>query len=188
MKSDWPPDVEMGKRIRAARRAAGLTGEQLAARVGVGQSMVSKIENGKTGTSSDVLQRVAGTLGVSVLHLVGRGGPQMISVLVPAERLEQYETLSEDEWPDAFRGPAPEYWPGTLRDFIGSIEAMEMRLVPDEVPLLAKAVIAVNSPPPTNNLEWKSRLSVLRFALGIKGRPIYLELEPAEDEPTDGGK
>ena len=51
-------DIEMGERIAAARRAAGITGEELARRLGMTRQAVSRIERG-WGTSLATLRRIA---------------------------------------------------------------------------------------------------------------------------------
>ena len=57
------PYLNLGRALRKLRGQAGLTQEQLAARVGVGATYVSQIENGHRGLRWDTLLRV--------LHAVG---------------------------------------------------------------------------------------------------------------------
>jgi transcriptional regulator with XRE-family HTH domain len=49
--------------LREARRAAGLTGERLAARCGISQSKISKIETGKVLASVTDVERILTALG-----------------------------------------------------------------------------------------------------------------------------
>lgn len=70
-----PEAVELGATIRALRTEAGLTLEQLAARVGVSRSMVSAIELGRASPSVGTLRGIAGALGVPIATLfTGVGG------------------------------------------------------------------------------------------------------------------
>lgn len=62
--------TERGDRIRDARLAARLSQEELAARVGVTQSLISHWERGVRSLSADQLRDVAQSLGVSVAYLL----------------------------------------------------------------------------------------------------------------------
>ncbi|MEZ5101719.1 MAG: helix-turn-helix domain-containing protein [Thermoleophilia bacterium] len=64
-----PEVVALGAAIRALRTEAGLTLEQLAARVGVSRSMVSAIELGRASPSVTTLRGLAGALGVPIASL-----------------------------------------------------------------------------------------------------------------------
>jgi transcriptional regulator with XRE-family HTH domain len=56
---------ELALALRDARKAAGLTGERLAARCGISQSKISKIETGKVLPSAADVERILTALGVS---------------------------------------------------------------------------------------------------------------------------
>lgn len=56
---------ELALALRDARKAAGLTGERLAARCGISQSKISKIETGKVLPSATDVERILTALGVS---------------------------------------------------------------------------------------------------------------------------
>ena len=58
-------------RLRAARKAAGLTQHELAARSGFSQSSLSGLETGSTGISLEGVQTLAKALNVSVKYLLG---------------------------------------------------------------------------------------------------------------------
>jgi tellurite methyltransferase len=62
------------KEIEEARKAKGLTQEQLAKLVGVTQGAVAQWENGQTHPSFPVLPRLAAALGVTVDELIGKAG------------------------------------------------------------------------------------------------------------------
>jgi transcriptional regulator with XRE-family HTH domain len=56
---------ELAAALRGARKTAGLTGERLAARCGISQSKISKIETGKVLPSATDAERILSALGVS---------------------------------------------------------------------------------------------------------------------------
>lgn len=63
----------IGERIKDARERLGVTQDQLAVQAGVHRLTVVKLESGARDTaSSDILQRLADVLGVSVDYLLGR--------------------------------------------------------------------------------------------------------------------
>lgn len=68
-------DEQAGMRIREARRAAGLTQEDLARSVGVSRSAVAQWETGRSGQVGGNLARIAAVLRVSVEHLLTGGAP-----------------------------------------------------------------------------------------------------------------
>lgn len=59
------------QRIREARKAAGITQDELAKKLGVNRATISKYETGAIDLPSSQLQRLADALGVHVLELVG---------------------------------------------------------------------------------------------------------------------
>ena len=58
------------RHLREAREGAGLTQEQLAARLGLGQSFVSKVERGERRLDVVELGAVCAALGVSLVEFV----------------------------------------------------------------------------------------------------------------------
>lgn len=60
-----------GSRLKAARRALGLTQAQLSARLGIDQGFLSRLESGGKRPSLDVLDALAKELGVSAAYLLG---------------------------------------------------------------------------------------------------------------------
>ena len=63
-------DKKIGERVRLARKAAGLTQEQLAEMTGYGhKTSINKIEKGLSGMSPEKLQAVCDALGVSALYI-----------------------------------------------------------------------------------------------------------------------
>lgn len=96
--SGQPVPVEIGDRIRAARRRAGLTQVRLAAAIGVNKSAVAHWEAPsaeRTAISTDNLLAVARVLQIDVSDLVGTPGeaelrltdPKEIALIATARRL-----------------------------------------------------------------------------------------------------
>ena len=56
----------IGMQIRRERKRQGLSGKQLAERVGFVESTINKIENGRWNVSVDILERVSNALGVTL--------------------------------------------------------------------------------------------------------------------------
>lgn len=55
---------EIGRRIRLARKKAGMTGGALAEKIGTDKGTISRIERGEAGLSTDRLQEIAVALAV----------------------------------------------------------------------------------------------------------------------------
>ena len=69
--------MTLGSRIRAARKAKGLTQEELAPDCGVTLQMISRYELGKAVPSTGTLSRIAARFGVTVDFLLnGPDEPQ----------------------------------------------------------------------------------------------------------------
>lgn len=62
----------VGRRVREARRARGLTAEMLAERVDLATESLRHIEIGSSKPSLQALYRIASVLGVSMDYLTGR--------------------------------------------------------------------------------------------------------------------
>jgi transcriptional regulator with XRE-family HTH domain len=73
---------ELAARLRDARQAAGLTGERLAARCGISQSKISKIETGKALATATDVERILTALGA---------GPEQANELLALARLANTE-------------------------------------------------------------------------------------------------
>lgn len=63
---DYDLGMFNGKAMKAARRAGGLTGLELARRVGVTNVTISRIENQRQAPSRDLAERIAQEIGVEV--------------------------------------------------------------------------------------------------------------------------
>lgn len=66
----------LGQRLSTLRKERGLSGAELAARVGLSRSLISQIERGAASPSIDTLYRIAATLDVPV-GVFFNGGPQL---------------------------------------------------------------------------------------------------------------
>ena len=64
----------LGKRLRALRKARGLTQQELGELLGVSASAVGMYEQGRREPDLATLVKLADIFGVSVDHLIGRTG------------------------------------------------------------------------------------------------------------------
>lgn len=67
------------KRVRRHRVAAGLEAQELARRVGISKSALSKIERGRNNASPGVLERLAKELGCTIADLMPPAPPEAMS-------------------------------------------------------------------------------------------------------------
>ena len=92
-------NVEVGRRIRRAREAAGLTQERFAELIGVSPQNVSCVERGLAGVSLTVLRRMCEILRVSSdsLLLGADGGNDVDAIAERLRRLppEQFRVVQE---------------------------------------------------------------------------------------------
>ncbi|AUI68278.1 helix-turn-helix domain-containing protein [Beggiatoa leptomitoformis] len=88
--------IDIGRRIRQARKTKGLTQQELAEALGFDRSFLSKIEAGLSDVTSSMLYDIAKYLDVSVAALYGEEPSPVLEREV--KRLsELLETLSPDE-------------------------------------------------------------------------------------------
>ena len=106
-------NVEVGRRVREAREAAGLTQERFAELIGISPQNISCVERGLAGVSLTVLRRMCEILHVSSDALL-MGKPVGNDVEILARRLEQLP-------PEQFR---------VVRDVINSV--LELIALPEE--------------------------------------------------------
>ncbi len=101
--SSVSPDRTLGtegvaSRIRAARRALGITQDELARRIGVSRSAIAQWETDRTGQVQANLARVAAVLGVSIGYLItGESEAGLMTVETADERalLTLYRQIRE---------------------------------------------------------------------------------------------
>lgn len=102
MRSDW----DAGRLLRAARRHAGLTQRELARRAGTSQSVVARVEQGRTDPSTATLARLLAAAGfelradlspvpVTDTHMLE--DVARILALAPEERLREVRNVSRFE-------------------------------------------------------------------------------------------
>jgi len=92
---------DVGKMIRKARQARGISLRQLASHVGIHFSHLSKIENGKDKIGRESLTKIAEELGVDPDLLLGEAGHQSVPFRLlgsiaagqPIEAIEDVETF-----------------------------------------------------------------------------------------------
>lgn len=73
--------ITLGRRVRHARAAAGLTLDRLGEQVGVAPSLLSLIENGRREPKLSLLRSIAGTLGLSLHDLLDPEPPSRRAAL-----------------------------------------------------------------------------------------------------------
>lgn len=71
----------MTNNLRTVRKAAGLEQEELAARSGISQGTISRIERGSPAPSVDTALALARALGTTVEHLFGEVDPNTVADL-----------------------------------------------------------------------------------------------------------
>ena len=81
--------IELGKRIRAARKKADLTQSELAERADVSTNHISAIERGVYDTRVEMLYRIALALGVDGDYLLMGAAPKPNTQLARAFRLAE---------------------------------------------------------------------------------------------------
>jgi len=93
--------THIGDRIRDARQARGISLRQLAGRIGIHYSHLSKIENNRDAIGKGPLRRIAEELGIDPDLMLGEAGHQTmpfrvlgnIAAGVPIEAIENVETF-----------------------------------------------------------------------------------------------
>jgi transcriptional regulator with XRE-family HTH domain len=75
--------MEVGKTIRRLRRERDLSQEYVANLVGVTNAHISRLEAGKVDPNTDMLERIAKALGVSVTTLIGGESAPIVSAPTP---------------------------------------------------------------------------------------------------------
>ena len=78
--------IALGPRVRALRRATGLTLRDLAERSGVSAPMLSQVERGETSPTLSVAQRIAAGLELSLSQLLRLDEGEGVTVVRAAER------------------------------------------------------------------------------------------------------
>lgn len=82
-----PPSPHVGERIRALRRAAGLTLKELSAAAGPSAALLSQVERRITEPSLETLRRVARALDVPLFSLFQHDEPARVAVVRAGRRV-----------------------------------------------------------------------------------------------------
>jgi transcriptional regulator with XRE-family HTH domain len=85
---------DIGNRLKAFRRASGLSADEIANRLGISRTALYRFEKGEL-VKIDTLERLSELLGVSVPTLLGVGVEYIASAVAFFERLRQIEESSE---------------------------------------------------------------------------------------------
>ena len=67
---------QSGERIRQLRKAKGMTQEQLATKLGIGERHLRRIETGEKGSSVDILVEISALFSVSLDYIIVGKQPQ----------------------------------------------------------------------------------------------------------------
>jgi len=100
-----PIDIEVGARIRARRKAVGISQTALADAVGFTFQQIQKYERGTNRVSASVLVRMAAHLGVAPSELLGHSVPsegqgelfRCLGVTGAAELIQTYAEIPDAE-------------------------------------------------------------------------------------------
>lgn len=108
--------------LRQLRKAAGITQDALAARLGVNRATISKYENGQIEPTLSQLQAIADALGVHLLDLIGLGAEfdkYEAKVYSPADASTERTTVNIREVYDSLSSEAKnEFWEAIQCDHI----------------------------------------------------------------------
>lgn len=136
--------MDMGSKIKAARKAANITQSALAEVAGVSRNAVSQWENGETYPTNDKLERIARKLGVPVHYLLGEesAGEVNYSDLKTAIEtiLEAQRQLNRSYTPDILAAAVVELYkkisdhPGTDERHSLALESILTVVSPEESP------------------------------------------------------
>ncbi|MEM3433902.1 MAG: XRE family transcriptional regulator [Candidatus Methanomethyliaceae archaeon] len=157
--------LSVGERIKQARLAAGLSGRQLAARVGVSHMAISKYEKNQMRPSTEVLLRLADALGIKVGFF---SRPLQVELCCPAYR--KHRRLPKR---------AQERIEGQIKEFLERYLTVEELFAPEERPPFAWPFECSGRLRCVEEVEdWAE---ALRQAWGIGDDPIASLCETLED-------
>lgn len=93
---------DIGRRIAAERRQAGVTQEELARALGLERTAVTRIEQGKQGVDSLQLSMIADVLGRPPAAFFEPPPEESMAVLLRAPEARREDVRLQLEWLDAF--------------------------------------------------------------------------------------
>ena len=96
-------NAKLGARVRALRKARGMTQAALAEAAGVSQTTLSRLEKGHQCPSIEGIERIGAAMGVSLAMMVDFDG-EIASGGDPVEQLMQLAAANPDEMTTRMRG------------------------------------------------------------------------------------
>jgi len=107
---------ELGKRIQEQRKQIGLTQAQLAAKIEISHTQLTRYESKNIQPPADVLQRLANVFDVSIDYLVnGNKSDKVEQTLKDAELIKQFKQL--DKLPEDEKKSILKVLNALIRDF-----------------------------------------------------------------------
>ena len=108
--------VDLGKRIQELRKQIGLTQAQLATKIEVSHTQLTRYESKNIQPPADVLQRLAEVFDVSIDYLVnGNKSDKVEQTLKDAEMIKQFKQL--DKLPEEEKKSILKVLGALIRDF-----------------------------------------------------------------------
>ncbi len=107
---------ELGKRIQELRKQIGLTQAQLASKIEISHTQLTRYESKNIQPPADVLQRLANVFDVSIDYLVnGNKSDKVEQTLKDAELIKQFKQL--DKMPEDEKKSILKVLNALIRDF-----------------------------------------------------------------------
>jgi DNA-binding XRE family transcriptional regulator len=106
--------ARIGAELRARRRAAGLTAQELAERAAVSRRMLSQVEHGQANPSLVTVDKLARALGTDFAALAGAGDAEPVAAGRPTEVWRSAAGGSATLHVTGARVGGPELWEWTL--------------------------------------------------------------------------
>jgi transcriptional regulator with XRE-family HTH domain len=107
---------DLGKRIQDLRKQIGLTQAQLAAKIKISHTQLTRYENSKVQPPADVLNRLADVFDVSIDYMVnGNKSDKAEQTLKDAELIKQFKQL--DQLPEEEKKSILKVLNALIRDF-----------------------------------------------------------------------
>ena len=107
---------ELGKRIQELRKQSGLTQAQLASKIEISHTQLTRYESKNIQPPADVLQRMANIFDVSIDYIVsGNKSDKVEQTLKDAELIKQFKNL--DKLPEEEKNTILKVINALIRDF-----------------------------------------------------------------------
>ena len=107
---------ELGKRIQELRKQSGLTQAQLASKIEISHTQLTRYESKNIQPPADVLQRMANIFDVSIDYIVsGNKSDKVEQTLKDAELIKQFKRL--DHMPEEEKKSILKVLSALIRDF-----------------------------------------------------------------------